>query len=485
MAEISAQPQVMCGHLIMGSQYRLWRFSTSYHIDHHLDQQTISAGKEHQVFGSLHPEPVTTAMKIIEYRSTAQNVTHLPAEVLDIIIQHIQLHRSRRVAQRDLWSCCLISQEWYAVTIKHLYEAPLLLPRNFPEFARTLSPALSSRVRQIGLEKFVEHLDMGIIAYESQKSTTSRLLSRTKTSLRSFVAPAVSFSTTSLAPLSKCLKLQQLDLSRDQYDFGLGRLLGSIKDLSHLEWLSLPKDCPSVKEHVAMSNTLYWPLNLTFLQFNTSKTAALSLSNFNIVAHLPPKLSFLTFNHCTSYEFLESFESSPASRITKLCVRVNRCDGFFNFNTIVKPFPQIVKLTIPAMTQWLFKDFVYSANDTSWSLTATAKDPVVAENLESLILEESPDFPFSDHIGLGELKQFIENCPRLLRIEVPVAYLNVDDFVGDGTNEMNSTLLRRAKEATERPKSGLTIDEVGLYMTEPKENAGVGLKRSFRYPAND
>lgn len=423
-------------------------------------------------------------MKIIEYRATSQNVTQLPAEIIEIIIQHIRLHRSARATQRDIWSCCLVAQSWYAVAIKHLYEAPLLLPKNFTEFSRTLSPALSSRTRRIGLEDLVEHLDMGMIAYESQKSTTSRLLSRSKTSLKSFVAPAVSFSTTSLAPLSKCLRLQHLDLSRDQYDFGLVRLLRSIGGLSHLEWLSLPKDCPSMSDALSQLNSHSWPPNLAFIQFNTNKTTALTSSNANLITLLPEKLRSLTFNNCTSYDFFESFESKPTSQITRLCVRVNRCDGFFNFNSIIKPFPNVVKLSLPAMTQWLFKDFVYSANGNSWSLVAATGGSIVAERLESLTLEESPDFPFSDHIRADDLKEIVEHCPSLLRIDVPYAYLDVDNFIDGDMNAMNTVLSGRAKSATDPLKSGLTMDEVGIFITEPKENAGVGLKRSFRYNAN-
>lgn len=423
-------------------------------------------------------------MKIIEYSSAAQNVTHLPPEVLEIVIQHLQSRRSQRIAQRDLWSCCLVAQDWYAVAIKYLYEAPVILPRNFPEFARTISPSLSSKARQIGLEKLVKYLDMGMIAYESQKSTTSRLLSRTKVSLRNFVAPAVSFSTTALAPLSKCRELRQLDLSRDQYDFGLIRLLASIKDLPHLDWLSLPKDCPSLRDNIVAVKEHSWPLNLTFIQFNTNKTDELSSWNFNLLDYLPRKLRALTFNNCSSYDFFEWFLPCPNSQITNLCVRVNRCDGDFNFKTITGPFPDVVKVSVPAMTQWGFGAWVYAANGNSWSLTSTTDGRKVPEYLEWLILEESPDFPFSDHIRMSDVEQFVRNCPRLLRIEVPVAYLNVDDFSDHGTNDLNKTLSSRFKEGGDSIKSELDVDEVGIFMTEPHENAGVGLKRSLRYDAN-
>lgn len=114
-------------------------------------------------------------------------------------------------------------------------------------------------------------------------------------------------------------------------------------------------------------------------------------------------------------------------------------------------------------------------------MVAATEGSVVAESLESLTLEESPDFPFSDHIEAEDLRQIVDHCPRLLRIDVPIAYLNVDSFDHEGTNDINAVLSRRFKDATEAPKSGLMMDEVGCFITEPKENAGVGLKRSFRY----
>jgi hypothetical protein len=40
----------------------------------------------------------------------------------------------------------------------------------------------------------IKHLDMREIAYESSNSLTSRLINRTKSSLESFLPPAVTFS---------------------------------------------------------------------------------------------------------------------------------------------------------------------------------------------------------------------------------------------------------------------------------------------------
>lgn len=117
----------------------------------------------------------------------------LPAEVLGFIISHIESVHDLET-QATLWACCLVSRPWYSTAIGHLYQHPLLNNRNFDKFARTICPPVSSRKPRIGLEEFIKHLDMGGLAYESSKSLTARLLRRTRKSLESFAAPAVTFS---------------------------------------------------------------------------------------------------------------------------------------------------------------------------------------------------------------------------------------------------------------------------------------------------
>ena len=78
--------------------------------------------------------------------------------------------------------------------ITQLYHHPRISPRNFDLFARTVCPPLKARKARVGIEGMIKHLDMRAIAYESSNSLTSRLINRTKSSLESFVPPAVTFS---------------------------------------------------------------------------------------------------------------------------------------------------------------------------------------------------------------------------------------------------------------------------------------------------
>jgi len=461
-------------------------------------------------------------MKIFDFRPSAQNVTYLPDEVLDLIITFVRQNRSSTVAQKDLWACCLVSRDWYSSAIKHLYQAPVLSSRNFAEFARTLSPSIASRSRRIGLEDFVQHLDMGMLAYESKRSTTSRLISRTKNSLRTFIGPSVSFSTTSLAPLSKCTCLQQLDLSRDEYDFDLSQLMRSIKSIASLTWLNLSKNCLTSHyennyDRIAQQKAEFWPPSLTFLQFNESHmhtTAGL----WNILlTSLPPGLNNLSFRNCATYDPFDTIARVEASvpQVTTLSIAVHRSDDTYYLNHLTKPFPNVTKVTIPAMTSWLLKNFLFMSNDTSWSVTAgTTNMPMPPQNLEVLVLEESADWPSASHIRMADLKQFVEQCPKLLRIDVPGAYLNLEDDDNDmDMDDLNAMLVRRAekirqgvcldggaamgdvdellvKRAEEMQnekcsRRSIAMGEVGIFATEQAQNSGVGLKRSFRYRAHD
>lgn len=118
---------------------------------------------------------------------------HLPLEVIGFITAYIASSHDLD-SQSLLWSCCLVSKSWYAASIGHLYCRPLLSSRNFDLFARTLCPPVGVRKHHVGLERFIKHLDMSRLAYESSNSLTARLLNRTKSSLESFSSPAVTFS---------------------------------------------------------------------------------------------------------------------------------------------------------------------------------------------------------------------------------------------------------------------------------------------------
>lgn len=116
--------------------------------------------------------------------------SHLPVEIIINIVHQIARFTA---STPTLWSCCLVSHDWYGVAVPYLYKYPRLVNKNFDLFARTICPPIAAHVRRIGLEGFVKRLDMGRLAYESTNSLTARLIGRIGQSLENFVAPPVSF----------------------------------------------------------------------------------------------------------------------------------------------------------------------------------------------------------------------------------------------------------------------------------------------------
>jgi hypothetical protein len=115
----------------------------------------------------------------------------LPVELVSHILSFLS---SDPAYQTTFWSCCLVSRLWYSAAVSKLYEKPILWGRNFDAFASIVCPPVSSHVRHVGFETYVNHLDMGSLTYESSNGRTARLLRRVGPSLNIFVAPPVSFS---------------------------------------------------------------------------------------------------------------------------------------------------------------------------------------------------------------------------------------------------------------------------------------------------
>lgn len=427
-------------------------------------------------------------MKVISFSSAAQTMTYLPPELIEVVGFYLKHNRPITTAQRDLWSCCLVSHEWYAATIKHLYEAPHLTSRNFPEFARTLCPAIRDHVRQVGLENFVQYLDMGRLAYESKKSVTTRLISRTKPSLKSFIAPAVSFSVTSLAPLSKCSKLEYLDLSRDSYTFTLSQLMHAIKGLASLTSLSLPRDCLNQNRDtnyrsMEQQGKSFWPPSLAVLEINDQHLEPSAWEWKYFLSSLPASTRMLIFANCSEYDTFDNIVSAEelVPQITTLSITVHRSDDMYYLNHIVQPFPNLTKLTIPAITSWEFENFFILSYATHAQNTANRPWTISAPcKLEALVLEQSPDFVSSSHIKPYDISRFVEECPALLRIEVPEAYLNLDDD-DNLLDELDDVLSRRAAKRRSDKLTNIKADRVGIFTIPAQVAPSVGMKRSFKY----
>lgn len=115
----------------------------------------------------------------------------LPTEVLQHIISFLQ---NREDSQRDLWACCLVSRQWYSASLSTLYERPRLRSRNFERFLSAIHLPANLRKHHAEVTRYIKHLDLSAVAYESSNSKTARLLHRVRERLETFVAPARSLS---------------------------------------------------------------------------------------------------------------------------------------------------------------------------------------------------------------------------------------------------------------------------------------------------
>ena len=118
---------------------------------------------------------------------------YLPTEIVVQIVRFIAAETSCR--QSSLYTCCLISRQWYSVAVSFLYEKPQVgSGATFKLFADTIAPPIRARKSRVNLGSLVRRLDLSALVHHSSNSLTARLLGRVKENLEVFIAPKVSFS---------------------------------------------------------------------------------------------------------------------------------------------------------------------------------------------------------------------------------------------------------------------------------------------------
>ncbi|EXJ80207.1 hypothetical protein A1O1_08349 [Capronia coronata CBS 617.96] len=353
--------------------------------------------------------------------------------------------------QKTLWACCLVSRPWYTASIEHLYNRPVLNNRNFDLFVRTIAPSPSSvpasvrRKPRLGLEKLIKHLDMSGLSYESSKSLTARLIRRTKDSLESFAAPAITFSIPSLAPLSKCLHLRSLDLSTDYYDIDLPQLLDAIDHLDRLTTLKLPRNALWAD----LKPQSRWPKNLRFLQVS-HRLYEDEGSWATLFDSWPETLKTLRIAECLYYSFFKCLDRCPstsaARTIRTLEIGPALHEDRLPLGAIMHAFPMVKTLVLPAYVG-AHKNPLYE-EDGHGNVTFSIA-PVSQEQhpLENLVLRDynhvsQPDL--DDMVWI--LSVLIDRFPRLRRIELPERYFSVAEDVLS-FEALTNTLEQRADKA--------------------------------------
>ncbi|KAH8696848.1 hypothetical protein GQ44DRAFT_666113 [Phaeosphaeriaceae sp. PMI808] len=209
-------------------------------------------------------------------------------EILALIEQWETLERQQTLAR-----FCKINRQFYDVGIRQLYDSPYLVGRAYELFVRTVCPSVLAHIKHSPLAGLVRVLDLSHIVHHSNKSTTARLLGRTKTSLEIFIAPQASFAINCWASLSKCSHLRILDLSLVSECISFQSLNQTIRQLSHLRDLRLPR-CSSHHEGTSLSMNIRWPPILQHLTLSGSVSGQFLWDMLRQPYNFPPTMSSLS-----------------------------------------------------------------------------------------------------------------------------------------------------------------------------------------------
>lgn len=222
----------------------------------------------------------------------------LPSEIITSILQHLPpVQPPDKTGQKTLWACALISRPWYAATIALLYATPYLHGGNFNQFADAICPSKNAKIRRSTLSPLVRRLDMGDLVHNASKSLTARLLGRLKGNLEEFIAPQSSFAINSLAALSKCVRLKELNLSLISASIPSSQLFQTLAPLENLEILYFPRSSGGIGEAPVVGEKAHkWPPRLRALHL------AGGIDDHFLTLHLPAvpaTLERLSIQSCT------------------------------------------------------------------------------------------------------------------------------------------------------------------------------------------
>lgn len=141
---------------------------------------------------------------------------------------------------------------------------------------------------------------MSTLVHQGSKSTTARLLGRTKAQLHTYVAPQANFGINCLAALSKCTVLRDLDLSLVSEAMTYKELSNTLRNLKDLHTLAWPRSAGKFSTPDTPVR-MEWPPRLANLRLS-GDLYALMWNDVNPQdgrpTNLPPGLTNMTIQHC-------------------------------------------------------------------------------------------------------------------------------------------------------------------------------------------
>ncbi|KAK0902177.1 hypothetical protein LTR02_008254 [Friedmanniomyces endolithicus] len=407
---------------------------------------------------------------------------YLPTEILLQILSHISALLPRTLAQNTLASCALLSHQWHAATLPLLYAHPRLYGQNFDPFVRAICPSINLHVRPSPLAKLVKSLNMASMVHQVSRTSTARLLGRTKEGLEEFVAPQASFAINCLPALGKCGSLRTLDLSLVSESPPLSDLFRTLERLGELRVLRLPRSAGFGVHHKATA--LVWPPRLEELCLS----GGIDAHFLHGVVAFPETLRGLTIEHCplakgfalvhllrTAVRPLRGLESLKIRYMPRLSSRA--------LDDVLFLLPQLKTLSVSVdyITPAIFDEghyshlakeplntFVHTPSAFLEDEEAEAGGPPSLQHhaLHTLELTSSGNTGIEDKISpIDLLIAMDEGClPNLRRVRVAKSLHWHNNVLGVDTETLGDAL----KEKWEEKKEGVKRDEeeVGVWLVD-------------------
>ncbi|GAB7351789.1 hypothetical protein MBLNU459_g2363t1 [Dothideomycetes sp. NU459] len=311
--------------------------------------------------------PERPKVRDTETREYATAPVYLPDEIILQILAYVAAADEK---QQTLYSCCLLSHQWYTAAVPFLYERPRLYGKNFDPFVRVICPSVNLHVKKSPLSGLIRVLNMAGLVHHGGKSMTARLLGRTKESLEEFVAPQASFGIGCHAALSKCHRLRLLDLALVSESTPLQIMFNTVKSLENLTVLRLPRSSGFGADFDP--GAIVWPPRLETLYLSGGIDAHFLYG----IVHFPPTLHELYLEHCPMAktqavrQLLASISHANVP-LTKLRVAHMPRLGASSIDPVLVLFPRLEHLSVsvdyitPAIFNPAFHDLGLPVTDLS------------------------------------------------------------------------------------------------------------------------
>ncbi|KAF2741241.1 hypothetical protein EJ04DRAFT_423217 [Polyplosphaeria fusca] len=359
-------------------------------------------------------------------RNEPRFATYLPNELLLDILSYFP---ECRLSQGTLANFVLVCRQWYDAGIGRLYQAPYLVGKKYDMFVRTVCPSVILHVRKSELAGLVKVLNLSHIVHQGNKSTTARLLGRTKPSLEIFVAPQASFAVNCWASLSKCSRLRTLDLSLVSESISYQSLHQTMRQLSSLENIYLPR-CNSSSDDSGLGPHdpyLSWPPNLKELGLAGNVHGRLIWGLRDASTSFPPTLHSLRVEHAPrlSVESITSLFEKLENLLTNVVIRDLPLLRHGEMNDVLNVLPNLTSLTIA--TDYI--DLAFGLMEESY----TEADWAQSKPLQKLYLVSSVSYDVDPNLAFQPTDMFdlidrrFLGRLRELRIQKSIGWGEVED----------------------------------------------------------